>query len=88
MITKYLVLIAMSVVMIATVGCAKSDTGFAPDLTSGVISNPVAEIILGSNFKYGSEVITTSGWIINMDQADPVEAQLMANGWEVGIKYE
>ena len=87
MIKNYLVFIAMSVVMIATVGCAKSNGGFAPSLTSDVTA-PTAGTTSESNFKYGSEVMIASGWIINMDQADPIEAQLIANGWEVEIKYE
>ena len=77
----------MSIVTIATVGCAKSNGGFAPSLTSDV-TTPTAETTSESNFKYGSEVMIASGWIINIDQADPVEAKLMANGWEVEIKYE
>ena len=88
MIKKCLVLITMSVVMVATVGCAKPDGGFAPSITSDVIVPPAADTSSESNFKYGSEVLTASGWIINIDQADPIESQLIANGWEVEIKYE
>lgn len=78
----------ISVVGIALLfsGCAKPKDGFAPDITS--ISPVVVTDLSNSSLKYGSQDSTASGWVVDMDQADSVQEQLLANGWQVEIVYE
>ena len=74
------------ITMLLTAGCSKSEDGFAPDTATTV--PPALSDFTSSNLKYGSEVTTASGWAVNFDHADSVEAKTTANGWRVEVKYE
>lgn len=85
---KNKLLLCVTGVTILFSGCAKPDGGFAPDMSTVVVDVPLDADNSGFNFKYGSEVLIASGWSVSMDQSDPVQNQIIANGWEVEIKYE
>ena len=74
------------ITMAFVAGCSKSEDGFAPDTTT--TAPPGSTDATSSHIKYGSEVTTASGWAVNFDHADPVEAKTTANGWRVEVKYE
>ncbi len=68
------------------VGCSKAQDGNAP----GAPAVPPTTILdaADATMKYGSTMTTSSGWVVNVDLADPVQAKTTASGWQVEIKYE
>ena len=83
---KQIYLITIIFVTALGLGCSKAGDGFAPG--GNTILTPPDAFIGDSTFKYGSEIKTPAGWVVQMDQTDPVQASTTVSGWTVEVKYE
>lgn len=63
-----------------------AETGFAPGASAPVV--PPATTTTTNHVKYGETVMTSNGWQVSNDNADPVEQKTLPNGWQVEVKYE
>lgn len=83
-ILKYQLKLAIALISLLTVACGQTE-GFAPATTPFVAPT---DISAQSNLKFGESNTSANGWEISLDTTDPVEEVLLANGWNVEVKYE
>lgn len=70
------------------VGCGGQSDGMAPSKHEEVPSSSViTDVSNDSNIKFG-ETINSSGWEVSIDTTDATEEILLANGWNMEVKYE
>lgn len=56
----------------------------APEDVIPAIDSPMKS----NSFKYGESVVLPNSWQVSIDTVDPIESKILANGWEVEVKYE
>lgn len=84
-ILKYQLKIIIALLCLLTAACGGQSGGFAPTTTPFVTLTDISE---QSNFKFGESNTTSNGWEMSLDTTDPVEEVLLANGWNVEVRFE
>lgn len=84
---KYQLKVIIALFCLLTAACGGQSGGFAP-VTSPFITETIIDISAQSNFKFGETNNSTNSWEMSIDTTDPVEEVLLANGWNVEVKFE
>lgn len=82
---KYQLKIIIGLFCLLASACGGQSGGFAPTTTPFVT---LTDISAQSNFKFGESNTSSGGWEMSIDTTDPVEEVLLANGWNVEVKFE
>lgn len=83
---KYQLKLSIALFCLLTAACGGQSGGFAPTATSP-FENPI-DVSAQSNFKFGESNTSSNGWEMSIDTTDPVNEVLLANGWNVEVRFE
>lgn len=82
---KYQLRIAVAVSCLLFAACGGQTGGFAPATLPLATHTDISE---QSNLKFGESNTSASNWEVSLDTTDPVEEILLANGWNVEVRFE